>query len=122
MESNSTIQIVIIVDYEIFREGLRRILIEEKRFEIVGEANNVIQAISLVTKFRPNIALIDIKMPDLDGIKIIKTLKKLSPDTKSLVLNHFDDDHEMLNALMLGAKGFIGKSSVKSLPTCAISP
>lgn len=114
MESDNIIRIVIIVNYELFREGLYRILSDEKRFEVVGEANNLIQAIDLVTKFKPHITLIDIKMPDLDGIKIINTIKKRSPQTKSIFLNHFDDEYEIFNALKFGAKGFIGKSSTCS--------
>lgn len=114
MELDSKIGIVIIEYYKLFREGLLRILSDEKRFELLGEANNEIQAIHLVTKFKPHITLIGVNMLDLDGIQIIKTIKKISPETNSIIFDNFNDEQKIFNFLKLGAKGFIGKSSTSS--------
>lgn len=114
IEPDSKLRIVIIEDHKLFREGLRLILNGEKKFEIVGEAANGLQAIDVISNLKPDIALLDIKMPGLSGIEIIPTLKLKSPETKILMLTASRDEAKIFKSLKAGAKGYLSKNTTIS--------
>jgi len=114
MEPDSKIRIVIAEDHRLIREGLRLILGSEGNFEIVGEAANGLQAIDVISDLKPDVVLLDITMPELDGIQVIPIIKQKSPGTKALMLTASEDEAMIFKALKAGAKGYLSKNTSTS--------
>ncbi len=114
------IKIVIADDYRLFREGIRQILRQEKGIQIVGEAVNGLQTINVVKDLRPDVVLLDIAMPEQDGIQVILPITQKSPKTKALVLTSSTDEAMIFKSLKAGAKGYLSKDSSVSDLTKAI--
>ena len=112
-----TIRVVIADDQQLVRTGFRMILESEGDIEVVGEASNGGQAISLVRQSHPNVVLMDIRMPELDGIEATRQLTSASqhPPTRVLILTTFDLDEYVFDALRSGASGFLLKDSPAGL-------
>jgi DNA-binding NarL/FixJ family response regulator len=104
-------RIVIAEDYTILREGLRSLLSSHPEFEIVGEAEDGQEAIRSVDKLKPDLALMDLSMPRMNGMDAIKEIKKRSPQTKVLVLTVHKTEEYIHAALQAGADGYILKDS-----------
>lgn len=111
MESGSKIRIVIVEDHGLIREGLRLVLAGEKSFYIVGEAGNGIQAIDVISNLQPDVTLLDISMPGMNGIEILPIIKQKSPATRTLMLTSSSDNGTILKALKAGAKGYLSKNT-----------
>lgn len=104
-------RIVIAQDHTILREGLKMLLASNPELAVVGEAQNGLDAVRSVKSQTPDLILIDVSMPKLDGTRAIREIKKLSPATKVLVLTvHKTEDH-ILGALRSGADGYILKEA-----------
>ena len=114
------IQIVIADDRRLFREGIRLILRQEKGIQIVGEAVNGLQTINVVKDLKPDVVLLDIAMPELDGIQVILPIRQKSPKTKALMLAAAMDEAMIFKSLKAGAKGYLSKDSSVSDLTKAI--
>ena len=114
MGADSNIRIVIAENHSLYREGIRRILNEEKCFEIVGEANNGFQAIDVISDLKPDVVLLNINLPGLDGVQLIPIIKQKSPGTKALMLTSSEDEAKILKALQAGAKGYLSKDTSTS--------
>ena len=104
-------RIVIAEDYTILREGLRSLLSSHPEFDIVGEAEDGQEAIRSVEKLKPDLALMDLSMPRMNGMDAIKEIKKRSPETKVLVLTVHKTEEYIHAALQAGADGYILKDS-----------
>lgn len=104
------IQIVIADDHEVVRVGLKTIL-QESGIRIVGEASDGITALKLVKKHKPNLALLDIRMPELDGISCLSRLKLDHPNVAVLMFSAFDSPTYMARSLALGAAGYLMKTA-----------
>lgn len=104
------IRVAISDDHALVREGLRRIL-RERGFDIVGEAANGVEAIALVAKHEPDIILLDISMPEKDGIEATREIVALDVGTRVVILTMHTDEHYALRALRAGALGFILKDA-----------
>jgi DNA-binding NarL/FixJ family response regulator len=105
-----TISILLADDDDLVRTALRMILESEPDFAIVGEASNGIEAVALARKTRPDIVLMDIQMPEMDGIEATRELVESSPETpRVLVLTTFELDRYVFEALRAGASGFLLK-------------
>jgi DNA-binding NarL/FixJ family response regulator len=111
MVPDSKIRIVIAEDHKLFCEGLRLILSNDGNFEIVGEATNGLQAIDVISDLQPDVVLLDIALPELNGIEVIPIIKEKSPGTKALMLTVSEDEDAILNALRAGAKGYLSKNT-----------
>ena len=107
MGADSKIRIVIAEDHRLMREGLRLILGSEGNFEIVGEAANGLQAIDVISDLKPDVALVDIIMPELNGIQVLQAIKRKSPGTKVLILMATMDEEMALEAMKAGARGYL---------------
>ncbi len=105
------IRIVLVDDQSLIRQGLKALLELEPDVEVVGEAENGQNAIALVETLRPDILLLDIRMPFMDGVAVTREVGQHFPDTKVLILTTFDDDEYVAQALRYGAKGYLLKDT-----------
>ncbi len=104
------IKVLIADDHAVLREGTRQILEQEQDIEVVAEAGDGEEAVSLAARFRPDVAIIDISMPILDGIEATKQIKELYPGISVLILTAYDDDQFIFSLLEAGAAGYLLKS------------
>ncbi|BBW97653.1 response regulator [Geobacillus subterraneus] len=102
-------RIAIIDDHQLFREGIKRILEFEGDFEVVAEGSGGSEALSIVETHRPDLVLMDINMPDINGVEATKQLIEAYPDTKVVVLSIHDDENYVMRALQTGATGYLLK-------------
>ena len=105
------IRIFIADDHAIVREGLRALLATEQDIELVGEANNGLQAVSKVSALKPDVILLDMVMPNMDGLEAIIEIRKNWPEAKIIVLTSFSDDEKVFSAIRSGALGYLLKES-----------
>ncbi|WP_074033773.1 response regulator transcription factor [Exiguobacterium sp. AT1b] len=108
MEMTQT-RIAIVDDHELFREGLKRIFDLEDDFQVVAEGRTGREAIRIAGEQKPEIMILDINMPDMNGIEATKQLSLLSPETRVLILSIHDDESYITHALEAGASGFLLK-------------
>jgi NarL family two-component system response regulator LiaR len=104
------ISILIADDHALVREGTRERLEREEDFEVVGEAADGEEAVRLVSQLKPRVAVVDIAMPNLNGIEAAKQIKKTHPGTAVLVLSAYDDDEYIYAVLEAGADGYLLKN------------
>jgi DNA-binding NarL/FixJ family response regulator len=96
-------------DHPLFRDGLRAMFESESDIELVGEAATGLEAVALAGRLLPDVALMDIQMPDLDGVEATRRLMAESPNTRVLVVTMFEDDDSVLAAMRAGARGYVVK-------------
>jgi len=108
------IRVLIADDHAIVRAGLRALLIEDTAFELVGEAAGGYEAIELVKKTRPDVLMLDLSMPDLDGISVTRMIKPQFPDLKILILTLHEDEALLKEAIKAGAAGYILKRAAEA--------
>lgn len=106
-----SITIYLADDHTIIREGLRLILSMNANFSVVGEAGDGRTALKDVVRLKPDIAIMDIAMPELNGIEATELISKQSPGTKVIILSMYSDPEHIYQALKAGAKGFVLKDS-----------
>jgi DNA-binding NarL/FixJ family response regulator len=104
-------RVLIVDDQTLFRSGLARLLAEDPRVEVVGQAVDGLDALKQVAVLKPDVVMMDIKMPNLDGIETTRQLVAEHPGIKILVLTTFDADSYVLQALRAGASGYVLKDS-----------
>ena len=105
------IRVLLADDQSIVREGISSLLLLQPDIEVVGEAENGKVAIEQCLLLQPDVVLMDIRMPVMDGIAAIKTLTKQAPEIKILVLTTFDDDRYISQAIAFGAQGYLLKDT-----------
>lgn len=106
-----TVTVVLADDHPIVRHGLRHLLEEETSLKIVGEASDGLQAVEFVEKFRPNVLIVDIMMPGINGLEVLKQVRERSPNTCSIVLSMQSADVYVVEALKAGALGYVLKET-----------
>lgn len=104
-----TVAILIVDDQSLFREGLRTLLSVQPDFDVVGEAGNGEEALRMAVNFRPNVILMDLRMPVMDGVTATQRLREILPHCKVIVLTTFDDDEYVFEGLRAGAVGYLLK-------------
>ena len=105
------IRIFIADDHAIVREGLRALLATEPGLELIGEANDGLQAVSKVQVLKPDVILLDMVMPHMDGLEALIEIRKSWPEAKIIVLTSFSDDEKVFSAIRSGALGYLLKES-----------
>lgn len=105
------IRVVIADDHPVVRTGLRLILGTEEDIELVGEAANGIAAVRLVKELKPDVALVDLRMPEMDGLQAIEQIRAEVPQVAVLILTTYNEDELMLRGLQAGARGYLLKES-----------
>jgi DNA-binding NarL/FixJ family response regulator len=106
--------LLIVDDHPVVRDGLRGILEGSPDFEVVGEAANGAEAVTRARALRPDVVLMDLRMPDVDGVTAIKRLAELGVEARVLVLTTYDTDADVVPAIEAGATGYLLKDSPRS--------
>lgn len=106
-----TARVLIADDQTLFRSGLARLLDGDDRVSVVGEAVDGLEAVKLAASLKPDVVLMDIKMPNLDGIEATRRIASESPKSKVLMLTTFEADNHVIQALKAGASGYVLKDS-----------
>jgi DNA-binding NarL/FixJ family response regulator len=105
------IRVLIVDDHPVVRVGLRTMLDSEEKITVTGAAESVEEAIEEVKKQPPDVVLMDLRMPDMEGVEGIVELRRFCPDTRILVLTNYEADNYILRALQAGAMGYLLKST-----------
>ena len=103
------IRVIIAEDHAVVREGTRQLLEREQDIEVVGEAANGAEALALVERLSPDVAIMDISMPEMTGIEATEKIKAVRPGTAVLILTAYDDDQYVFALLAAGAAGYLLK-------------
>jgi DNA-binding NarL/FixJ family response regulator len=108
MKTNS-IRVLIVDDQALFREGLNTILSVHEEFKVIGEAANGEEALRLAVQLQPQVILMDLRMPIMDGVRSTQLISSQAPNCKVIVLTTFDDDESIFDGLRAGAVGYLLK-------------
>jgi DNA-binding NarL/FixJ family response regulator len=111
MNSTKRITVLLAEDHTVVREGLRKLLEAESDIEVVGEAANGRQAVALTQKLRPDVVVMDIAMPLLNGLEATRRIRQAVPDTQVLILSAHSDDAYVEQVTALGALGYLIKQT-----------
>jgi len=106
-----TIRILIVDDHTVVRDGLSAMLGREDDFEVVGEAQNGLEGVEKAVLLKPDVVLMDLRMPELDGVEAMRRIREQKPEINFLVLTTFDTDEYIYDAIEAGAKGFLLKDA-----------
>ena len=109
--SEAPVRVLLVDDDDLMRAGLRAVLSSDSRVEVVGEAGSGRAAVERVRALRPDLVLMDVRMPDLDGIAATREVTSASPEVKVVILTTFEQDDYIFGALNAGASGFLLKRS-----------
>jgi len=104
-----SVTVVLAADHPLVRQGVRRML-EREEFEILGEGSDGLEVIALAAQFQPDVILLDLSMPTLNGIGAVRELARVSPHTKVIILTMHTEEHHILEALRAGVKGCVSKT------------
>jgi DNA-binding NarL/FixJ family response regulator len=107
--SDAPVRVLLVDDDDLMRAGLKAVLSSDERVEVIGEAGNGREAVRQVRATRPDLVLMDVRMPDLDGIAATREVLSASPDVKVVILTTFEQDDYIFGALNAGASGFLLK-------------
>ncbi|MCK6630154.1 MAG: response regulator transcription factor [Anaerolineae bacterium] len=105
------IRILVADDHPVVRDGLVAILGTQPDFEIVGEAGTGAEAVERARELRPDVMLLDLEMPDLDGVEVLRRLSQSNPEIRGIVFTAFDTDERILGAVQAGAQGYLLKGA-----------
>lgn len=115
MPTGTTIRILVADDHAIFRDGLRRLLATQEEFVVVGEACDGHEALALVTALRPHVLLLDLAMPRLPGMEVLRELSRQEAPVRTILLTAAIQPFAVARALQLGARGIVLKASPPEL-------
>ena len=104
-----TTRVFLLDDHEIVRRGLRDLLEAEDDIEVVGEAGTVAEAVSRVPSTRPDVAVLDVRLPDGNGVEACRDIRSSHPEVQCLMLTSFSDDEALFDSIMAGASGYLLK-------------
>jgi DNA-binding NarL/FixJ family response regulator len=113
-------RVFLVDDHEVVRVGIRELLSASPDLEVVGEAASVTEALTMVPAVAPDVAVLDVRLPDGNGIELCRELMSRLPDLKCLMLTSFTDDEALFDAIMAGASGFVLKRILGTDLTTAV--
>jgi DNA-binding NarL/FixJ family response regulator len=111
-EVTGTIRVLCVDDHPLVRKGIASILANEADMELVGEANNGREAVSLFKEHKPDVTLMDLRMPEIDGTSATRMIRQEAPDARIIALTSYDGDQDIYRALEAGVRGYILKEMV----------
>lgn len=109
-ESESPIKVVLVEDHPLFRRGIRELLTDEG-IDVIGEAGNGELALSIIPRLRPDVVLMDLSMPGINGVETTRRLRQVMPDAQVLVMTASSEEADVLDAIMAGASGYLLKEA-----------
>ena len=109
MGDDTTIRVFLVDDHEIVRRGVGSLLDDEDGIEVVGEAGTAAQAMARIPVLEPDVVVLDVRLPDGDGVTVCRDIRSMLPDTRMLMLTSYSDDEALYGAVMAGASGYILK-------------
>ncbi len=114
------VRILVADDHVVMRRGLRALLAEHKGWEVCGEAENGREAVDLAVRLRPDVAVLDFSMPELNGLEATRRIRKQVPDTEVLIFTLYETDQLVREVLRAGARGYVLKSDAVLHLTAAV--
>ena len=111
MPDGRDVRVFLLDDHEVVRSGLRELLAAEPGIEVVGEAGSAAAALALLPELRPDVAVLDVRLPDGDGVLVCREIRSMMPATACLILTGYTDDWAMTGAVMAGAAGYVSKQA-----------
>jgi len=108
-EPTTHIRVFLLDDHEVVRQGLRALLESGGDIEVVGESGLAAEASARIPALRPDVAILDARLPDGSGIEVCRAVRGVDPDVKALILTSYDDDEALFAAIMAGASGYVLK-------------
>jgi DNA-binding NarL/FixJ family response regulator len=111
MNGPSRLRIVVVDDHPVVRDGLRGMLHGQADLTVVGEAGDGLEAVAVVARERPDVVLMDLRMPRMDGVAATAKIHAAQPETRVLVLTTYDEDHDIVRAIEAGARGALLKDA-----------
>ena len=119
IDASSSIRVLLADDHAIVRNGVAQILNEERGMGVVAEAADGEQAVELFARIRPDVALVDLRMPKLEGVQVVEQIREQFPDAAIVILTTYDTDNDIERALRAGAKAYLVKDvSPQDLVAC----
>ena len=108
---NEPIRILVADDHPVLRDGLIAVLSTQSDFTVVGEAGSGAEAVRKAEELQPDVILLDLEMPEMDGVEALKLMRESRPDTRVIIFTVFDTDERILSAVRAGARGYILKGA-----------
>jgi two-component system response regulator DevR len=108
-DAEARVRVFLLDDHEIVRRGIRELLEGEPDIEVVGESGTAEEAVRRIPALRPDVAILDARLPDGSGIDVCRTLRSKDPSIRALILTSYDDDEALFAAIMAGAAGYVLK-------------
>lgn len=102
-------RVFLLDDHEIVRRGVRHLLQAEDDLEVVGEAGTAVEALTRIPALHPDVAVLDVRLPDGNGVEVCRELRQRVPSLRCLMLTSYSDDEALFNAIMAGASGYVVK-------------
>lgn len=122
--SSRKIKVLIVDDHEVLRVGLRSLLSRERGIEVVGEAGMAEAAVDLVGRLRPDVVIMDVRLPDRSGVEACREIRSADPKTRVIMLTSYADDEAVFGSIIAGASGYLlkeirGQELVRAIETVA---
>ena len=108
-EESQPIRVYLLDDHEVVRRGIKELLEEQGDIVVVGESDSAREAVSQIPALRPDVAILDGRLPDGSGVEVCRDVRSIDPDIKGLILTSYDDDAALFAAIMAGASGYLLK-------------
>ncbi|MET0449906.1 MAG: response regulator transcription factor, partial [Aeromicrobium sp.] len=109
MSDTTTIRLFLLDDHEVVRRGLTDLLGHEPDIEVVGESGSAKEAAELIPQIKPDVAVLDARLPDGSGIEVCRDIRSIDPSIAVIILTSYDDDDALFAAIMAGAAGYVLK-------------
>ncbi|WP_344639170.1 response regulator transcription factor [Kitasatospora cystarginea] len=110
MTGNGQIRVFLLDDHEVVRRGVHDLLSMEDDIVVVGEAGTVAEALTRIPATSPDVAILDVRLPDGNGVEVCREVRSHQPETRCLMLTSFSDDEALFDAIMAGASGYVLKA------------
>ncbi len=107
------INVVLADDHVLVRDGIKALLEDQEGIHVIDEASNGLEALEVIKKHKPHLLIVDIRMPELNGIEVVKEINKRYPDVRTLVLSMHDSEEYVVKAIQAGADGYLLKGASK---------
>lgn len=118
------LSVMLVDDHEVVRQGLRALLEAEDDIKVVAEADNGVSAVSLASAHKPDVVVMDVRMPEGSGVEACRAIRDAQPEVQVIMLTSFSDDEALFNSIMAGAAGFVlkqirGRDLIEAVRTVA---